>query len=158
MVRVKKFKFRLEAVLKYREIIEQLREQDFSTANGMLTNVERQIATLEQERRAILLGRPGSTAGSFDATTIYDRERYIQTIDAALEEQNRFAEAARIVVEECRRYLIAAKQARQSVATLRDKDHADHTVLALKLEQDALDEMAAMRRSLGRQVIGSLGY
>ncbi len=143
---MKKFKFRLEAVLKYREIIEQLREQDFSTANGMLVNVERQIAKLEQERREIMLGRPGSTAGSFDAASIYDRERYIKTIDAALEEQNRFAEAARIVVEECRCYLVAAKQARQSVATLRDKDHADHTALALKLEQAALDEMATLRR------------
>lgn len=146
---MKKFKFRLEAVLKYREIIEQLREQDFSTADGMLTNVERQIAKLEQERRAILLGRPGSTAGSFDAPSIYDRERYIQTIDAALSEQHRFAEAARIVVDECRRYLVAAKQARKSVATLRDKDHADHAILALKLEQAALDEMATMRRGVG---------
>jgi flagellar protein FliJ len=144
---MKKFKFRLEAVLKYREIIEQLREQDFSTANGMLTNVERQIARLEQERRDIMLGRPGSAAGSFDATSIYDRERYILTIDAALQEQHRFAEAARIVVEECRRYLIAAKQARQSVAGLRDKDHIEHTTLALKLEQDALDEMATLRRA-----------
>lgn len=143
---MKRFKFRLEAVLKYREILESKCEQNFLTAQGMLTQVEQQIAVLEQERRNILLGRPGSKAGGFDASRIYDRERYIQTIDAALEEQQQFAEAARLVVEEARRELVAAKQARQSVNLLRDKEYAEYTALNLKLEQAALDEIAALKR------------
>jgi flagellar protein FliJ len=144
---MKRFTFRLDAVLKYREIQEERCEQNFLAAQGMLANVERQIAALEQERRDILLGRPGSRAGeSFDAPSIYDRERYITTIDAALEEQQQFAEAARIVVEEARLALVAAKQARQSVALLRDKEYAAYTAQNLKLEQAALDEIAAMKR------------
>ncbi len=145
---MRRFKFRLKTVLEYRETIETLREQDFRAAQSQVGAIEARITERREEYRQTLEGRPGSQAGEmFDAPAIQDRERYLATLLAAIGQLERRAEAARIVVEECRRMLVAARQAREAVSRLRDKDLATHTALGHKIEQEALDELATLRHA-----------
>ncbi len=145
---MKRFQFRLETVLRHRKTIETLREQDFATAQGMLAGIEAQMTALRADYRATLAARPGSVAGeTFDAGAIFDRERYLATLLAGIVQQERNAEAARIVCDEMRRGLVLARQARESVSRLRDKDLLAHTALTHKLEQAALDELATLRHA-----------
>jgi flagellar export protein FliJ len=149
---MRRFHFRLETVLRHRETIEQLREQDFATAQGVVQAIEARIATLRDEYRRTLLSRPGGNAGElFDTHSIYDRERYLETVQAAIEQQERRREAALIVLEEKRIALVAARQAREAVSHLHDRDLLAHTALTHKLEQDALDEMATLRHVRDQQ-------
>src|SRR6187200_517665 len=118
---MRRFHFRLETILRHRETIEDLREQDFATAQGIVQAIEARIAVLREEYRNTLLSRPGGHAGEpFDARSIYDRERYLETVQAAIEQQERRREAALIVLEEKRIALVAARQAREAVSHLRD--------------------------------------
>lgn len=143
---MKRYKFRLETVLRYRETIENLREQDFQTAQGLLIGIERKRDALRDEYRETLLGRPGGTSGeNFDAHGICDRERYIETLLAGIATQERILEAARIVVEEARRALVVARQAREAVTQLREKDYSAYIAQSLQLEQATLDELATLR-------------
>src|SRR5579862_1476774 len=103
---MRRFRFRLETVLSYRETIEALREQEFVAAQGRLSAIEAQIATLREEFRQTVAGRPGGAEGErLDAQAIYDRERYLETLQAAIALQERRADAARMQAEEKRRAL-----------------------------------------------------
>lgn len=143
---MRRFQFRLETVLRHREIIETLREQEFTEANGVLQVLLRRIETLQSEFRKTVAERPGSVPGQpFDAGSIFDRERYLETLQASLAREERKAEAARVVMEEKRQALVAARQATQAVSRLREKDFADYQAEAQRIAQQALDEMAGLR-------------
>jgi flagellar export protein FliJ len=155
---MRRFKFRLETVLRHRETIESLREQEFAAAQGYLQAIEARIATLQEEFRQMVAGRPGGAQGErFDTQEIVDRERYVETLLAAIAQMQRRAEAARVQAEEKRRALVAARQAREAVSHLRDKDLVAHVALGNKLEQEALDELATLRhtRSMKTQSQGN---
>src|SRR5690242_7490690 len=105
---MRRFKFRLEAVLRHRETLETLREQDFATAQGHLAAIQARIAALREEFANTLSARPGATPGEhFDASAIFDRERYLETLQSAITAQERRAEAARVIVEEKRIALVS---------------------------------------------------
>ncbi len=143
---MRRFRFRLETVLNHREIIETLREQEFATIQGQLAAIEARIAGLRAEFRQTVAGRPGGAEGErLDAPAILARERYLETVLAAIAQLERRGEAVRVQVEEKRRALVAARQAREAVSHLRDKDLIAHVALGHKLEQEALDELATLR-------------
>lgn len=62
-----------------------------------------------------------------------------------MEQQTRRVEAAQVVVEEKRQEMLTARQAREAVSQLRDKDLVLHTEQTQKLEQETLDELATLR-------------
>lgn len=143
---MRRYKFRLEAVLRHREIIEELREQEFAAANGVLEVILARIAALWEEFNRTVAERPGAEAGQpFDPHIIVDRERYLQTLQAEIASQERRADAARIVVEEARQALVVARQGREAVSRLREKDRAAYILEAQRHEQNTLDEMATVR-------------
>ncbi|HZP81740.1 MAG TPA: flagellar export protein FliJ [Chthonomonadaceae bacterium] len=147
---MRRFKFRLETVLRHRETIETLREQEFAAAQGYLQALEARIAALQEEFRQTVAGRPGGAQGErFDTQEIADRERYVETLLAAIGQMQRRAEAARVQAEEKRQALVAARQAREAVSHLKEKDLGAHIALGNKLEQEALDELATLRHVRG---------
>lgn len=141
---MRRFVFRLESVLRHRETLENLREQEFAEAQGHLLTLQARLTVLQTEFNRVLSGRPGKAGEHFDAHSIFDRERYLETVKAAIEQQSRRVETAYIVVEEKRQWLMVARQARQAVSQLREKELNAHTALAQKMEQDHLDEQATL--------------
>lgn len=145
---MRRYKFRLEAVLRHRETIEGLREQDFAFANGQLDLILTRLTGLQEEHRRTLQARPGSIPGErFDAAGIFTRERYLETLQVQITFQEQQAEAARVVAEAMRRALVEARQARQAVERMREKDLAEYTLECRRLEQDTLDELATLRHA-----------
>ena len=142
---MRRFTFRLETVLRHRETLETLREQEFANAQGNWHTLQARLSKLQHEFDSMVAGRPGKVGEPFDASLIYDRERYLQTLQAAIAQQERRVEAAHIVVEETRQAMLSAKQAREAVTQLHDKDLILHTEATLKSEQETLDELATMR-------------
>lgn len=143
---MRRFKFRLQTVLNHRETIERLREQDFATASGILRTLEAKLEALREEFRRILQGRPGSKSGeAFDPSVILDRERYLKTLEIAIAEAESRVSKARVVVEQTRQELVRARQAREAVTRLREKEHAAYLAEQLREEQTRLDEIATMR-------------
>ncbi|CEK12413.1 flagellar export protein FliJ [Chthonomonas calidirosea] len=146
---MRRFTFRLQTVLNYRHTIEQLREQEFTAAQGRLALVQAHLAQLRAEFQQTLALRPGALPGErFDAASIADRERYLQTLQTAIEEQQRRLDAAQIVVEEKRTALVEARRAREVVEQLYNKELANYKLQLLQLEQKMMDDLATMRHHL----------
>ena len=142
---MRRFRFRLEKVLRHRETIEMLREQDFGAAQSRLNEVETRIAEMHREFERIVSGRPGCMPGErFDPGVIQDRERYLRALLSAVEVEERRAAACRVVADEMRRALVAARQAREVVSRLKERHLAEYAHASLKVEQDALDEIATL--------------
>lgn len=142
---MRRFTFRLETVLRHRETLETLREQEFANAQGNWQTLKIRLAGLQDDFAHVVAGRPGKAGEPFDARLIFDRERYLQTLQAAIEQQNRRVEAAQIVAEETRQAMLVARQAREAVTQLHDKDLVLHTEQAQKQDQETLDELATLR-------------
>lgn len=145
---MRKFIFRLETVLRHRATVEGLREQEFTAAQGRLDLALAKMNEMRNEFQRILAARPGMKAGEiFDAQTLFDRERYLQTLQVSLESQERRVEAAKMIADEKRKILVEAKQARQVVEHLRGRELAVYKADISRLEQHALDELASLRHS-----------
>ncbi len=143
---MRKFKFRLETVLRHREILESLKEQEFETAQGRLLAIEARIVQLREEFRQTVAGGAVTKIGQLlDPSKILDRERYLETILASIAQLIRHAESARIVAEEIRLELVVCRQAREAVAHLRDKALEEHQLEGHKQEQNLLDELATIK-------------
>lgn len=126
--------------------METLREQEFAEAQGRLSVQEIKLERLRADFIRTLSERPGSVQGEqFDAHAIHDRERYLETLQAAMEQQERRVEAARMVMEERRALLVEARRAREAVTRLRAHELEAYQAHALKVEQEALDEQATLR-------------
>ena len=142
---MRRFVFRLEAVLRHRETIETLREQDFAVAQGNMQALRARLTGMQAEFDRVVSGRPGRAGEPFDAHIIFDRERYLEALQAGMAQQTRRVEAAQVVAEEKRLALMTARQQREAVAQLKAGALSEHTAQYQKMEQDALDELATLR-------------
>ena len=140
---MKKFEFRLQTVLEHREMLESLREQEFSAAQGRFAIARDRLDTLNTHYQETVSARPGSGRGEkFDAQGIQSRERYIEAIQAQIAEQEQQVEIARIIAEEMRLQMVKARQAREVVSQLRDKDYEEYMAETQKQAQNRMDEIA----------------
>ncbi len=142
---MRRFVFRLETVLRHRETVEELCQQLFAQAQSNYQQQQSRLRAIHEEFARVVAERPGNIGEPFDAHLIFDRERYLETLQAAITEQKQRVASTRTVLDERREALLTARQARESVSQLRDKDLALHRESALKAEQEILDELATMR-------------
>ena len=148
---MKRFTFRLETVLRQREILEEGCEQAFAKAQGQVDYLRARQAVLQDEIQVVMAGRPGGGAGeSFDAADALNRERYLATLQHGVGLVEQYLAAARIAAEETRLDLVAARQAREAVEKLRKNELRDYMALSLKMEQETLDEQAGLRHGRAR--------
>ena len=150
---MKRFNFRLETVLRQREIIEEGCEQAFAKAQGQVDYLRSRQRILQDEIQGVMAGRQGGRAGEpFDASDALNRERYLATLQHGVGLVETYLETARIVAEETRRDLVEAKQAREAVDKLRENELRDYMALSLKTEQNVLDEKAGLRHGRARAI------
>jgi flagellar export protein FliJ len=143
---MKRFTFRLETVLRHRELLENLREQAFLTAQGEVLAIEAIIAQLRDEFRRTASERPGTSPGEMlNPGALLNRERYLEALQATIHQEQWRLEAAKVKAEERRRELVEARQAHEAVKKLREKDLAAYTTAMLHTEQELLDEQATIR-------------
>ncbi len=148
---MKRFHFGLEAVLRQREISEERCEQRFAKAQGQVDYLLGRQQILQDEIRIMMAERQGFGAGAgFDASDALNRERYLATLQQGVATVESYLETARMAAAAARRDLVEAKQAREAVDKLRQRELRDYMALSLKREQDVLDEQASLRHGRAR--------
>jgi flagellar protein FliJ len=147
---MKRFIFRLETLLSHRKTLEELREQEFALAQGRHEQAKRELQALEAQYRQTIAERPLTEEGArFDAPALLSREKYVEALKERIVRQAERVEVARLIVEEKRLAMVAARQARESVTRLRSKDLAEYEAEAHRKTQEGLDEIASLQ--YGRQ-------
>jgi flagellar export protein FliJ len=143
---MRRFVFRLETVLRHRGVVSELREQEFAQAHGRYEVAQQRLADLEAHQRDTVAQRPGADGGaSFNAAAIQSREKYLEALRAQIDQQNERVEIARMISEEKRAEMVSARQAKEAVIKLRDKDLAAYQAETERKTQEALDEIASVR-------------
>jgi flagellar export protein FliJ len=143
---MKRFVFRLETLLRHRVTLEALREQEFALAQGHHETARLDLVSQQLHLHDTVAQRPGAESGArFDAPAILARERYVESLQLRIARQVERVELARLIAEETRVKMVAAKQAREAATRLRDKDHADYLAEDQRKTQESLDEIATVR-------------
>ncbi len=143
---MKRYRFRLQTVLMHREALEAQAEQNYLRAQAMVEEARVKIeAQRERQREALIFALDEIT----DAARLQNRERFLLAVGAAIASLEREREAAGIVAEMMKSELVTAKQSREALSKLREKDHTEFRAAMLREEQNALDEMTTMRYGRG---------
>src|SRR5579871_2522433 len=118
---MRRFKFRLEAVLKHRLAVEEGKLRAMAAVQAEMAAVEERLAGLREEFDQTVGRRPAS----IDVADISRRERYVDTLVARITDEERLADIIRSRLDEARKSLVEARQAREAVERIREKDYAE---------------------------------
>jgi len=138
---MKKFKFRLERVLQYRELLRKEVLRELWQANQALSETEQRLSRLLQSERGNLMGTTGSQTAESALLFGHYGARLKAEIDstrALLEVRQAEADAV------LNKYIEAAKDSK-SLETLKARRREAHAELILKEEEKFMDELSVQR-------------
>jgi flagellar FliJ protein len=144
---MKKFRFRLERVLQYREMVKGERRRELLQANYNLQLAQTRLEQLEESQRTLGLGE--------GAVMTVEQVQLQGLFGARLEVEIAAAREAITVAEnnvfEARgRYIEAAKESK-SLEVLKEKRKAEYAEYVLKEDEKFLDEFTIQKGSPERQ-------
>jgi flagellar export protein FliJ len=139
---MKRFKFRLEAVLNHRVIQEELALSDFAKAQAEAAANEAHLTALRMKFDSVVGGR--STA--INVMDIALRERYLDCLRTEIHTEERTRETLLANLQDALARLVSARQAREGIEKIRQSDLEAYRRAELHAEQESLDEMTTMRR------------
>ncbi|ETR74188.1 MAG: flagellar FliJ protein [Candidatus Magnetoglobus multicellularis str. Araruama] len=143
---MKKFKFRLAAVLRYRKYLEQNAQLELVKAKNAVIEKRNLIERLKQNRlKAILELKDREDKGvSVGRHRFYTN--YITGTDAALEEEHK---QLLVLEKEMRRHqeIVRKEQIkRKTLEKIEEKQKKEYNAEYIKFEQKSMDEMVVIRR------------
>lgn len=142
---MKPFRFPLQAVRTVRLDQESKALESFARAQA---EVERIAARLRQIRSEIEDAHESHRATLRTAASSDDLQRLqlgLRALQDHLQESQAESQKAQAVREEKSRALLEARQQREVVDKLHDKQFAKHQVHAARIEQKALDDLATLK-------------
>jgi flagellar export protein FliJ len=142
---MKRFKFPLQAVLTVRSNEERKALEAFSKAQAEVERIvsrkdaaQRQIDELFAKRQEVLT-RPAT------AQDIHRMQNSVKALQLQLQQCNIELEKARIVLAQTSRALLDARQKREVVDKVFEKQLANYKTHAAQLEQKLIDDIATMK-------------
>lgn len=143
---MRRFRFRLETVLSYREAQETQREWELAEESRRAHAAEQALQVLRAQLEITIQERPlRGRHASFDDRALGNREHYLDSLLSAIHRQEEEVVVAWKRVEDRRMALVAASQARESVSRLHARDLTDYRTRMQHAEQNTLDEQATLR-------------
>lgn len=144
---IKRFKFRLQRVLDYRQIVKTERLGVLTEATRLLREAEAKLQALEAEANANTIAETGIVSGN----TLYLQGFYAQGVRRWIEETR-----LRIIDLENKReaalqeYIAASKDVR-ALELLKQKKMGEYDAKILAFEAGQLDELAVQRAARGNE-------
>lgn len=140
---MRRFRFRLETVLRVRKRQEESRKIELGRATGVLQVRKRRLGELEQalDRRCRELeSRRVETLRVLELDMFY--ASIVRAVDRVRAQESLVC-AAQKAVDECRERFLAARKARRLLEKLRARSLAAHATRVFREEAKILDEIGA---------------
>lgn len=156
----KKFKFRMEAVLRYRQMLEDERKNEFAKANIAVREKQRQIDELGDERKSAMDEvRKMSEVGKINMNALTDTLRYVGGLEMGIMNASQEAEQLKQAMEGVRLQFVAAKRDKRAVEVIKEKRKTHNDYENARDFQHELDEVSLRvlhkknkrRRNYGRR-------
>lgn len=142
---MKKFKFRLDNVLRYREAREQKVLREFAAAMRALDAEERELARLVRGRNDGAARLRAELGGRCSPDAIRSLESFLDCREIEIKEQEVRVLAAREFAETKRLELVEAGREKKLVEKLYDKEWERYRLEAGRDEQKFMDEVSGSR-------------
>lgn len=150
---MKRFEFRLERVLGYRQKLEEQRHQLFGRALQMVQTQQAGLLALYQLVSQAKEEMRGQSRSTVDVQALRQQRVYLGTVTRQVAVALKRLRTLEHELDRCRRMLIEARKDRRALELLREKRRADHEVEAGREAQKELDEVAA-RAAVMRETAG----
>ncbi len=144
---MKKFRFQLDTVLRYKNQMLDIRLAEHGTA---LAAVRRQETVLEQAIQNRVDCEEEYRQKKAEGLTIADSMKYetgIEVLERRVQRETGLLKELRKAEEEKRRLLVEAKQETQSLEKLKDIKRGEYDVAVAKAEEKEIDDLVMSRRS-----------
>lgn len=144
---MKKFRFQLDTVLRYKNQMLDIRLAEHGTA---LAAVRRQEAVLEQAIQNRVDCEEEYRQKKAEGMTIADSMKYetgIEVLERRVQRERGLLKELQKVEEEKRRLLVEAKQETQSLEKLKDIKRGEYDAAVAKAEEKEIDDLVMARRA-----------
>ncbi len=144
---MKKFRFQLDTVLRYKNQMLDIRLAEHGTA---LAAVRRQETVLEQAIQNRVDCEEEYRQKKAGGLTIADSMKYetgIEVLERRVQRETGLLKELRKAEEEKRRLLVEAKQETQSLEKLKDIKRGEYDAAVAKAEEKEIDDLVMSRRS-----------
>ena len=148
---MKKFKFQLDTVLRYKNQVLDIRLAEHGSA---LAAVRRQEAVLEQARQNRIACEEEYRRKKAEGITIADSMKYetgIEVLERRVQREAGLLKELQKAEEEKRRLLVEARQETQSLEKLKDIKRGEYDAAVAKAEEKESDDLVMARRSAAVQ-------
>ena len=148
---MKKFKFQLDTVLRYKNQVLDIRLAEHGSA---LAAVRRQEAVLEQARRNRIACEEEYRRKKAEGITIADSMKYetgIEVLERRVQREAGLLKELQKAEEEKRQLLVEARQETQSLEKLKDIKRGEYDAAVAKAEEKESDDLVMARRSAAVQ-------
>lgn len=143
---MKRFKFRLQSLLNYKNHLEQMARQEMAKAVAEVNDCEQQIQDLTQNRQASAHKLEKRVEDGMESGEFKRYHGFLSAMDQMiLEEKNRKFGLEKIL-EEKRSILTKRTIDKRAMERLREKRAEEYIREMLKEEQKELDEVASLKR------------
>ncbi len=144
---MKKFGFRLESLVKYRQYQELQAQQDVARAYRDVRECEKRIQTLEHEhaQTAQILDR--AVIGGIRANDFKIYSDYLDGLVDALGQQRQLQAALELTLREKQALLTQRSVDRQVLERLKTRKRNEYLQDFLRAEQNASDEIASLKKA-----------
>ena len=147
---MKRFKFRLQAVLDQRERLEKNAKTTYAEAQQAVQKAEVLLAELNDVRAALLAEvAEQRRSANFDPLEAKLYQDYLKTIVDCIRDQEAYVRELQIDAEAMRLNLVGASANRKVIDKIKERDLSAHKVQAIRADQAAIDELATMRYRRG---------
>lgn len=145
---MKKYKFRLDTLLKIREQEEEMRKSRLGMVMAQRNGLSSTLANLHNQETAAIEQMGDARLGAIQMEEVKYLNRYVAGLGFTRKQAEMDLTAVDKEIERRRQALLAATQNRKALSTLRTKQLIRHQSEMRKAEQGELDEVAQnmMRR------------
>ncbi len=146
----KKFRFKLQSVLRYREMLEEDAKRIFAKANQAVEEQKRKEEVLQVERTALQGDlRAMNAGGQVPFARMVNTLKYIGGLDTGIASAQHEANRLRQEMEVTRLAFVTIRRDRKALEILKEKRHQEYLKEEERQRQLALDELSL--RVLHRQ-------
>lgn len=144
---MKKFSYRLERVLRFKEQIEQQKQLALADRNEILNREKEHLAELSAEEVRYLELYGSLFHGKIDIRGLKSAHSYVNKLKADKSAQSRQVVKAEKNTEEAKIEVRDSMRDRKKYDKLKERKHKEYDFELNKAEQKELDEIAARTRS-----------
>ena len=144
---MKRFKFSLEAVREYRELILDEKKKELADAIQAVIRKEKEINVLARERAGEVADFNTKKSEGMTAVDAQNCERHIRVLQNNIDTRRQELKRLNEIEEQKKDDVVLARQEVMALDKLKEKRIADYNLAALKEEETLIEEIVSNQRS-----------